>query len=187
MNDDTNDNKQAASDAISLLTADHGKVKQLFQQFAVLRGETGQDDLKAELVGQICFALTVHTMIEEEIFYPAARAAIDNDDLMDEAEAEHASAKDLINQLEGMTPDDEQYDATVNMLSEQIEDHVSAEESDMFPKLKKAQLDIEALGLQIKERKEEIEAEFKDSPAPGKTGADIEAGRDKAGRGQAHS
>jgi iron-sulfur cluster repair protein YtfE (RIC family) len=157
-------NAQDKTDAISLLTADHRKVRRLFQEFEELEDEEGQDDLKSELVEQICFELSVHALVEEEIFYPAVRGAIDDDELMDEAQAEHAQVKDLISELEEMTPDDGQFDATVMELSEQVEHHVSEEEGAMFAKAAKAGLDLEALGLQIKERKEAMEEDFSNAP-----------------------
>ena len=146
-------------DAVTLLTADHAKVKKLFKEFADLKEEDGSAEDKSALVTQICNELTVHTAIEEEIFYPAVRKAIEDADLMDEALVEHAGAKELIAQLEDMSPDDELYDAKVTVLGEQIQHHVKEEEGDMFPKAKKAKIDGEALGLQMTERKAELMAE----------------------------
>ena len=86
------------------------------------------------MVRKICNELTVHAQIEEEIFYPAVRKAIDDGDLMDEALVEHAGAKELISQLEAMDPEDELYDAKVTVLGEQIDHHVKEEEGEMFPR-----------------------------------------------------
>lgn len=168
--------EQDKTDAISLLTADHRKVRRLFQEFQELEDEEDQDDLKSELVEQICFELTVHALIEEEIFYPAVRAAIDDDELMDEALAEHAEVKDLVGELEEMAPDDDQFDATVMELSEQFEHHVDEEESTMFSKAVKAGLDLDALGLQIKERKEAMEEDFHNAPGSEATRGGADAG-----------
>jgi hemerythrin-like domain-containing protein len=107
---------------------------------------------------QICEELTVHAQIEEEIFYPAAREAISDDDMLNEAEVEHATAKDLIAQIQEMSGDDEMYDAKVKVLSEYINHHVEEEEGEMFPKAKKAKMDLEGLGVQLLERKEELTA-----------------------------
>jgi hemerythrin-like domain-containing protein len=156
----------AAVDAISLLTEDHRKVRQMLQQFEELKDDDEQLDLKLELLEQICYELTVHALVEEELFYPAMRGAIDDDDLMDEAEADHAGIKDLVSQLEGMEADDEDLDATVTVLSEQLERHITLEEEEIFTKAKTAQLDIADLGRQMQERKEEIEADFNGAPAP---------------------
>lgn len=156
---------KASDDAIALLTADHKQVKKLFKDFEKL---SGSDDTtaKQELVEQICMALTVHAEIEEEIFYPAARAGIDDDDLLNEAEVEHASAKDLITQLKEMSAADAMYDAKVTVLGEYIEHHVAEEEGEMFPKVKKAKLDLAALGEQMTERREELMAAGPGTGAP---------------------
>ena len=114
-------------DAIAMLTADHKKVKKLFSDFDKLKDE-GSDEDKSVIVEQICNALKIHTELEEEIFYPAVRKAIDDSDLMDEALVEHAGAKELIAQLEDARPDDELYDAKDNVLGEQIDHHVKEEE-----------------------------------------------------------
>ena len=141
-----------AQDAIAMLTADHKKVKKLFADFDKLK-DAGSDEDKASIVDQICNELKIHTELEEEIFYPAVRKAIDDGDLMDEALVEHAGAKDLIAQLEDASPEDDLYDAKVTVLGEQIGHHVKEEEGDMFPKAKKAKVDTEALGAMMLKRK----------------------------------
>jgi hemerythrin superfamily protein len=151
------DTKRRASgtphqDAIAMLTADHKKVKRLFSEFNKLQ-EEGSDEEKSSIVEQICNELKIHTELEEEIFYPAVRKAIDDSDLMDEALVEHAGAKDLIVQLEDASPGDDLYDAKVTVLGEQIDHHVKEEEGSMFPKAKKAKLDTEALGATMLKRK----------------------------------
>jgi hemerythrin-like domain-containing protein len=151
------------SNAIDLLTEDHKMVKRMFKEFDKNK-ESAEATDKEELVGEICDALELHAEIEEQIFYPAARAAIGDDDMMNEAEVEHAAAKDLIEQLRGMDPSDELYDAKVTVLSEQIDHHVEEEEKEMFPKVKKAKLDLEALGEQMQEMKDSRMA----PAAPGK-------------------
>jgi hemerythrin superfamily protein len=149
-------------DAIAALTADHRKVKALFKEFARSKESGGRKDpaRKSELVSQICNELKIHAEIEEEIFYPAVRKAIEDSDLMDEALVEHAGAKDLIAQLEEMDVDDELYDARVTVLGEQIDHHVKEEESEMFPKAKKAKVDTERLGIQMESRRAELKREF---------------------------
>ena len=147
-----------AKDAISLLTEDHKKVKEMFMDFDKLTKSTKKDAEKGALVQKICEELTVHTQIEEEIFYPAVRAAIDDDDLMDEADVEHSGAKELIAQLEDMEPGDDHYDAKVTVLGENIDHHVKEEQDEMFPKAKKAKLDLEALGAEMLERRKELQA-----------------------------
>ena len=158
----TNKPTRQDTDAIEMLTADHKAVKALFKKFAALKddGDEGNEDEKVAVVQQICDALTVHAEIEEEIFYPAVREAIDDEDLMDEALVEHAGAKNLIAQLQEMDPEDDLYDAKVTVLGEQIDHHVEEEESDMFPKAKKAKLDTAELGAAMAARKDELTAEM---------------------------
>ena len=141
-----------AQDAIAMLMADHKKVKKLFSDFNKLKQE-GSDEDKTAIVYQICNELKIHTELEEEIFYPAVRKAIDDSDLMDEALVEHAGAKDLIAQLEDASPDDDLYDAKVSVLGEQSDHHVKEEEGEMFPKAKKAKVDTDALGATMLRRK----------------------------------
>jgi hemerythrin-like domain-containing protein len=154
-----------STDAIALLTADHEAVKGMFKRFEDMKDDPSAESEKRELVQRICAELTVHTTIEEEIFYPALRDAIDADDLVDEAEVEHASAKDLIEQLEGASPGDEQYDAKVKVLSELVEHHIEEEESEMFPKAKKA-IDVDLVGMELAARKHELAAPDEDATAP---------------------
>jgi len=142
-------------DAITLLTEDHEHVKSLFEQYEEL-GDRAHVS-KQKLALQICTELTKHATAEEEIFYPAVRAATKDDDMLDEAVVEHASAKDLIAQIISMEPTEDLYDAKVKVLSELIDHHVKEEETEMFPKARKAKLDLDALGAQIAARKEQVE------------------------------
>lgn len=141
-------------DAIALLKADHREVEGWFEQFE----KTRSDDRKQELATKICNALTVHTTIEEEIFYPAFLAATEDKDLHHEAEVEHDGAKKLIAQIEASGPDDDYYDAKVKVLSEMIKHHVKEEEQrdGMFAEAKKSDMDLQALGAQMKARKDEL-------------------------------
>jgi hemerythrin-like domain-containing protein len=146
-------------DAIALLMEDHKKVKKLFGAFKKLH-EQGESEEKAAVVEQICNELKIHTAIEEEIFYPAVRKAIDDADLMDEALVEHAGAKDLIAQLEEAGPEADLYDAKVTVLSEQIDQHVKEEEKEMFPMARKSKIDLDTLGAQMLRRKQSLMAEM---------------------------
>lgn len=145
--------------AIGLLTADHKAVKALFMDFEKLASNADADEQKTDLVEKICDELSVHAQIEEEIFYPAVRQAIADDDLLDEAQVEHATVKDLIAQLREMSPGDNLYNAKVKVLSEYIDHHVKEEEGEMFPKARNADLDTQALGAQMASRKEDLKAE----------------------------
>ncbi|HEY9239835.1 MAG TPA: hemerythrin domain-containing protein [Burkholderiaceae bacterium] len=149
----------AASDALALLENDHKEVRKLFKAYEKLAKDEAGSDERLEMAQQICEMLTVHAEIEEEIFYPAMRAALDADDLLDEAEVEHASAKELIAQIEAMDADDDLFDAKVKVLGEYVDHHVQEEENEMFPKARKAKLDLEELGTELQERKAEMMGE----------------------------
>jgi hemerythrin-like domain-containing protein len=157
--------KSGAADALELLKADHDKVKSLFREFESLKGEDDEDERKSELVDEICYELTVHSMIEEEIFYPVVRAAIDDDDLMDEADVEHAGARELISQLEVMYPGDDHFDATVTVLGEEIAHHIDKEESDIFAAARMAGIDLDDLGERLAARKEELDEDLASPPS----------------------
>ena len=113
---------------------------------------------RQSLAQQICGELKIHTTLEEEIFYPAARAALGEkgSDLLDEAKVEHASAKDLIAQLEDASPTDDLFDAKVTVLGEYIKHHVKEEHEELFPKCRKARMDLKAIGAAMAARKKEL-------------------------------
>lgn len=153
-------------DAIALLKADHRLVEDLFEKFENARTAAQ----KAKLAEQICLELTVHTRIEEEVFYPACRGAVE-DDLVAEAFVEHDGAKVLLAEIEAAEPDDEYFDAKVMVLSEMIRHHVKEEErrsEGMFAQARKAGLDMEALGAEMAQRKAALTAEYRKGglPAP---------------------
>ena len=152
------------NDAIALLKADHRKVEDLFEKYESARSK------KAGIAKQICMELTIHTMIEEEIFYPACRKAGVESDAMDEANVEHDGAKILIAELEAGTPEDDYYDAKVKVLSEEIKHHVKEEEQrgGIFSQAREAEMDLAGLGEQMAARKEELTTQFKSGglPAP---------------------
>ena len=149
----------AKTDATALLERDHAEVKKLFKQYEKLAEAEAEGEERQALAERICAMLTVHATIEEEIFYPAAREADVEDDLLNEAEVEHATAKDLIAQIESASPDDELYDAKVTVLGEYIDHHVQEEEGQMFPKCRRARMDLAGLAQQLAERKSELMAE----------------------------
>lgn len=153
-----------APDALGMLKADHDKAKALFRAFDALKGHRDEARRKAELVDEICYELTLHSMLEEEIFYPALRAALDDDELLDEADVEHAGARELIGQLEIMAPGDDHYDATVTVLGEEVEHHIGKEEGEMFEAARRADIDLATLAEQLAARREELEEDLS-SPA----------------------
>lgn len=153
--------KASSQDALHLLMEDHKKVQEMFEEFEQMK-EAGEldDDTKQQLVEDACTELTIHAQVEEELFYPAARDAIDDMDLLDEAEVEHASARQLITELAAMQPDDDLYDAKFTVLGEYVKHHIQEEEKQLFPKIKKAELDLDELGEEIRQRKVELREEL---------------------------
>lgn len=147
-----------SQDAVALLKADHRRVEELFSEFE----EATRSDRKSRLASEICTELKVHTELEEQLFYPRAREALKKSDadLLDEATVEHASAKWLIEQIEGMEPGDELYDAKVKVLSEYIKHHVKEEETELFPKLGKTDLDLDELGEEMQALKAQLQQKF---------------------------
>jgi hypothetical protein len=146
------DNKEASTDAMSaieLLEADHAEVEGDFEKYEQLEDAAEKEELSLK----ICLALRVHAQIEEEIFYPAAREAIEKTEMIDEAVVEHTSAKQLIAEIEEMDAEDELYDAKVKVLGEQVSHHIEEEEGELFPEVESSELDLDALGKQMAERK----------------------------------
>jgi hemerythrin superfamily protein len=149
-----------AQDALQLLMAEHREVKAMFQRYQKLADAGGRDDERMLLASQICVALTVHTHLEEEILYPAARTVLTEDeDIVDEAYVEHAGAKTLIAQIKTMTTDQPLHDAKVKVLGEYVDHHVREEETEFFPKLRKTTLDLDAIGEQLADRKMQLMAQ----------------------------
>ena len=155
----------AKDDAIALLTQDHADVRKLFAEYDELATDQAEGEERQALAEQICAMLTAHATIEEEIFYPAARDAGVEADLLDEAEVEHASAKDLIAEIRAMSPDDDLYDAKVKVLSEYVKHHVKEEEGELFPIAKRSEIDLDALGRQLVARKAQIAEAPEKEPA----------------------
>jgi len=147
-------------DILQLLMAEHREVKAMFDQYKKLADAGGKGDERMLLASQICVALTLHTQVEEEILYPAAREVLTHDeDVVDEAYVEHAGAKSLIAQIKTMTSDQPLFDAKVHVLGEYITHHVKEEETEFFPKLRKTTLDRAAMGERMRERKKSLMAQ----------------------------
>ena len=145
-------------DAIDMLKQDHDKVERAFKDFEKM----DRQDAEAcrQLIRTVCEDLKMHTTLEEEVFYPAVREAIDDEDLMNEAAVEHETAKMLIDQLDNMGPDDPNYFATFTVLGEYVKHHIKEEQGEMFPAAKRAKVDLAALGEVMRARKEELAAEL---------------------------
>ena len=150
--------KKQTQDALTLLISEHKQVKSMFQKFESLNGNARED--KKKIADAICHMLTAHSQIKEEIFYPQVGKVISENSLMDEAKTELASAKDLIAQIKAMNADDHLYDEKVKVLSEQVNQHIREEQSELFPKVRQANIDLFELGEEMIERKEKIQAVF---------------------------
>ena len=151
---------------IKLIKQDHENVKDLFSEFEKLHDKKNSNEKKTLIVNQICHELTLHSLAEEKIIYPIAREEINDTDLMDEADVEHAGAKNLIKELSSMDPSDSHYDAKVTVLKEYIEHHVKEEESKMLPKLEKSDIDGEGLAEKFIKFKEKHEKNNINSNSP---------------------
>jgi hypothetical protein len=153
-----------SQDAIALLKEDHRKVEKLFKEFESAKG----DGRKERLARQICLELTIHTVLEEEIFYPACGGTVD-EDLLKESYVEHDAAKLLIAEIEGGEGEgDEFFDPKVKVLQEQIEHHVEEEEKPggVFAQARKGDLDLQSLGERLAERKAQLTKEYKEQGVP---------------------
>ena len=152
---------KSSHDAIKMLTEDHRKVTDLFDEFEKMKKRADTDEeAKQLLIETACAELTIHAQLEEEIFYPAARDAIDDMDLLDEAEVEHATARQLISELAAMQSGDDLYEAKFTVLGEYVKHHIEEEEKELFKKVKKSELDLAELGEELHERKLELHAEL---------------------------
>lgn len=140
--------------ALELLKADHEKVTEMFAEYE----ETHTASKKKKLATEICNALTVHAQVEEEIFYPEAKAALKDKTLVPEATVEHAVLKDLIAQIEGGEQEGEMYEATMKVLSEYVKHHIKEEQGELFRKLKQSSLDLAELGERMAERFDDLKA-----------------------------
>jgi hemerythrin-like domain-containing protein len=146
------------TDACTLLDTDHKNVKKMFETYESLNSSKAQDvhARKLALARHICLELTVHTQIEEEIFYPALRGQIRDEDLLDEANVEHQSAKDLIAQIEQAADVDDMFDARVKVLGEYIDHHVKEERNELFPQARDSGVDLVSLGELLRLRKADL-------------------------------
>lgn len=161
-------------DAIALLKADHRNVEMLFEELE----KTRKDERKVKLAQEICTELSVHALAEEKVFYPALYNAFDKKDtkLLDEAEVEHETLKELIAKVNGCSPEDKLFDAYLTVLKEYVAHHVKEEEGEMMPKAKDTDLDLKALGQEIVEFKATLQPALdKASAAP--ASAEVEVPR----------
>jgi hypothetical protein len=156
--------RQDTRDALQLLAEDHRTVEALFEKYDSARGAAAQQ----KIVRQICEELVIHALVEEEVFYPAVRDVVEHD-MMDEAQVEHDSVKALIRSLQTGSPADPFYDAKVSVLKEQVEHHVYEEErqrGSMFSQVRKTNIDLQALGMQMAEMKSQLQKKAKAEGLP---------------------
>jgi hemerythrin superfamily protein len=153
----------AYEDAVDLLDADHKLVQKLFLDYQALCDDGGPSEAKRQLALKICQDLNVHAQVEEEIFYPRVRAAIDDESLMNEALQEHAQAKKVIARIQGMAPSDAGYDDTVMQLFQSIMDHVMEEREQIFLKARYSRADLRGMVRELYARKKELQT---GAPAP---------------------
>jgi hypothetical protein len=170
-----------AKDAVALLISEHDKVKQLFREYE--HCDASHQGVKTDIAHQICLELTIHTQIEEEIFYPAVRAELHEEQMVDEALQEHAEAKQMIERLRVMQLGDTGMDGLVAQLRKAIEHHVREEEGEMFPKARASDLDLTEMCAQLCDRKEELEHEM--GAVPLRNNAASEAAGEQSAVGQA--
>jgi len=160
------------ADALALLRREHDRVRQLFQEFERLRGIEEEEEQVAGLVDDICYELTLHAIVEEELFYPLLRAAgEDDDEMLDEAEVEHAGVRELVGRLETMYPGDEHFDATVAVLAEEVEHHMAREEGEIFEAARACGIDLAALARRIEARRRELDEDLDEEPGDSAPGA----------------
>ena len=150
--------QQAARNAFDVLEQDHREVEEWFDEYDELKDS--DEDRKAELAEKICLALKVHAQIEEEIFYPQAREASGDNDLINEAVVEHATVKNMISEIEEMEVGEEFYDAKIRVLGELVKQHIKEEEEELFPELQSTKMDLDAVGKELAERKQDLIAEM---------------------------
>ena len=143
-------------EAIAMLIEDHQKVQKLFRQFE----KTENAQQREQIAKQVCDELVVHTQLEEQVFYPAARQALEESELVNEATVEHQVANDLIEKLKGMNGGNGEYAATFTVLGEYVNHHISEEQDELFPAVRKSDLDFEALAEEMQQRKKELQDEL---------------------------
>jgi len=154
------DTTAATPDAIDLLQADHDEARQMFDDYETLLDDEAPEAEREELAWQICAMLNVHATIEEELLYPAAREVLEGSRLIDVASIEHSVARALIAEIEEMSASDALFDARVSVLGEYMRHHIEEEEEELLPQMAEAGVDMQTLGAQLAQRKQELLAEL---------------------------
>jgi hemerythrin superfamily protein len=149
----------AHREVIDMLKDDHKRVLKAFREFEKLDPHKDPERCQS-LVTQTCNELRLHAELEEQCFYPAARHGVREEDLIEEAEVEHAAAKRLLEELEKMGPDDEKFSATFKVLGEYVKHHIGEEEHEIFPQLSRAKLDWQKLQEDMMEQRKTLMSQY---------------------------
>jgi hemerythrin superfamily protein len=179
-----NSNDTSGVNALEFLKNKHDEIDEMFSHFEEIK-DNGDDTQKEELVARICEELTIHAQIEETIFYPAARRAVQEQgqELLNEAAVEHQTLKDIVGRLEMAPTSDPLYDAGVKVLSEYTKHHVREEENELFPKVQQTDLDLQALGQQLEQRQQELESQDQRTSQNGRGSRTSQRGQGRGSRG----
>jgi hemerythrin superfamily protein len=179
-----NSNDTSGVNALEFLKNKHDEIDEMFSHFEEIK-DNGDDTQKEELVARICEELTIHAQIEETIFYPAARRAVQEQgqELLNEAAVEHQPLKDIVGRLEMAPTSDPLYDAGVKVLSEYTKHHVREEENELFPKVQQTDLDLQALGQQLEQRQQELESQDQRTSQNGRGSRTSQRGQGRGSRG----
>lgn len=169
-------------DAAQVLRADHRRLLQLFDEHGAMLDDAATGGAREELAWQICTLLEVHTALEEELVYPAARNCLASSRVVDEATIEHAAAHALMNEIEGMTASDALFDARITVLGGHVRLHIAHEESTLLPLLARSGADMQGLGRQLQQRRHELLAQLQGSSPEEHLGHPTAAGNRSAAR-----
>lgn len=148
------DRSDTDEDAVDLLASDHDAIAELFDRYETLAADDASADERCALAEEICTLLLVHGAIKEEIFYPAAREALEEEYLIDEALVAQDSARSLIDDIQAGDPTEPRYDAQVRILQELVAQHFEEERTELFPRVRRAALDLEEIGAALAARQE---------------------------------
>lgn len=148
--------KKQAPDAIDLLDADHLAVHAMFEAYRELVAARAPAPQRRTLAEEICIELTIHARLEEEIFYPAVRDSLSDDELLDDAEDAHGSQREFVAQILATSAEDELYDAKVAVLGDYVSRHVRKEREQVFNRVMASRMDLQSLGRLLAVRKEEL-------------------------------
>lgn len=145
-----------AQDAIALLEADHQRVEALFRDF---KSASGNPAAKLDIAQAICMELTLHAMVEEEIFYPAFAQATGDEQVIEHARSEHQRVKELIARV----PEAGNLEGAVAVIMRHVLEHVEEERRDIFAKAKACGMELATLGRRIETRRAEVATAVQDA------------------------